>query len=607
MAKLYWYEERPGIFEKEKQQLLEAGITFNIDETVLPYGIIRLQFAIEPGNLNFNLSGQKEALKLIAVYPDSYPYFRPQVFAPDLDLARHQNPIGKNLCLLGRSTIWWNSSSSLVDLLKEQLPKLLVKGIIIDPEILKNDETEQAEPVSEYYSAAGNSVLFDKSIFSEIELKDQTPRLLGTIILGSDNKESTFLPRLAVLETSKVITGAIGVAPNIIQRTFTNLFSGQLYRISERPPENPTETLNWLKELLAENGEIFKPVKIDVHLINGHYIKSVIGLCFEEEQEKGKNGYAWLFHIELQQKGAPVKKGVRHNPAISIPYYARLVNIDMQINLRAPKLAPLAKKRIGLVGLGALGSFIAIELARSGIGVLNLMDHDTVEPANTIRWPLGMIIAGQHKTSTIEEFINDNYPGTKVKSQIWQLGTFRVNMEGLPNEDLHMTEKERLETFFEGLSMVIDATTEFGVHHLLSQEAKKRGIPYINVYATAGAYGGSIMREIPGKTGCWSCFMHMENDGSIPLLNEDKTSAGLIQPPGCGDITFTGASVDLQQISMMATKFAISTLCEGIAEGYPPVDCHIARVNLFGENGEFIVPEWNTYDLPIHPSCHYCN
>src|SRR5579864_9007258 len=46
-------------------------------------------------------------VELRAEFPDFYPYVRPEVYATTLDLERHQNPFGKNLCLLGRRSDVW--------------------------------------------------------------------------------------------------------------------------------------------------------------------------------------------------------------------------------------------------------------------------------------------------------------------------------------------------------------------------------------------------------------------------------------------------------------------------------------------------------------------
>src|SRR4051794_35692290 len=40
-------------------------------------------------------------------YPASFPYPRPEVFAPELRFGRPQTPYRRNLCLLERSTRQW--------------------------------------------------------------------------------------------------------------------------------------------------------------------------------------------------------------------------------------------------------------------------------------------------------------------------------------------------------------------------------------------------------------------------------------------------------------------------------------------------------------------
>ncbi len=596
-----WFEERLAIFDRELNSFRDIGITFEIDEPLRQKGILRIKATINTKSAEFNLEIDQDKLVFNIVYPDSYPFFRPQVFADDLDLPRHQNPLEKNLCLLGRLTIEWDSQQTAAGLLRDQLPRLLKKAFITDQDAIKNDPTEQAEPVSEFYTKAEHPVLFDPSCIPEADLESNAPRLLASLLIGK-GAENFFPTRLAVLETTVISSGEKHEAIKPIRDIFTSKFKGQLYRVPEPPPGNPSQMFPWLSKLLKANGQSLK-VSNNSFSVNGEItIKYVTGLCFEEEKQKGVTGYGWLFHIEIICKSKP-EKGMRQ-VLKTVQLYARSSDPKpLSHNIRAPKLALLADKKVSIAGLGALGGFIAIELARSGIGFLDLLDNDAVEPATTIRWPMGLMAVGINKVNILKTFVDMQYPGTKVEGHNWLLGTFQVNSSS--DRQLEYRESDILDKFFENSSLVIDATAEFGVHHLLSQEAKKRGVPYISLYATPGAYGGSIMRQIPYKTGCWSCFTHMENDGLLLKLNEDAT--GLIQPPGCGDITFTGTSVDLQQISLMATKLAISTLCEGKKEGYPPVNWDVARVNLFSEKGEFLVPEWSTYHLPVHSSCYYCN
>ena len=47
------------------------------------------------------------------VEPEAFPLFRPEVFAEELSLPRHQNPLAKNLCLLPRPSQFWDVSKTI--------------------------------------------------------------------------------------------------------------------------------------------------------------------------------------------------------------------------------------------------------------------------------------------------------------------------------------------------------------------------------------------------------------------------------------------------------------------------------------------------------------
>lgn len=72
------------------------------------------------------------------------------------------------------------------------------------------------------------------------------------------------------------------------------------------------------------------------------------------------------------------------------------------------------KGRVAIVGLGGLGSSVAISLARSGVGTLLLVDYDVVEPSNLNRQHYFIKQIGKYKTEALEEIINEINPFIKV-------------------------------------------------------------------------------------------------------------------------------------------------------------------------------------------------
>lgn len=73
--------------------------------------------------------------------------------------------------------------------------------------------------------------------------------------------------------------------------------------------------------------------------------------------------------------------------------------------------------KVGIAGLGGLGSNIAVSLARIGIGELLLVDFDIVEPSNLNRQQYFIKHIGMAKTDALEEIISAINPFVRVKSK----------------------------------------------------------------------------------------------------------------------------------------------------------------------------------------------
>lgn len=65
----------------------------------------------------------------------------------------------------------------------------------------------------------------------------------------------------------------------------------------------------------------------------------------------------------------------------------------------------LKQGKVAILGLGGLGSNIAISLARIGVGKLILVDYDVVEPSNLNRQQYYIDDIGKYKTVAIKEHI----------------------------------------------------------------------------------------------------------------------------------------------------------------------------------------------------------
>lgn len=137
-----WWEEFPERLAYEQRALEAAGIAYERDESAFARGVLRWRI---------QMPFKGEIIPLDVTFPDVYPFFRFQVEAPTLSLDHHQNPFGKNLCLIGRGTYHWNTTDTVAGLLQEQLPLVLQTGQCEDREAVRGLEQQQAEPFSDYY------------------------------------------------------------------------------------------------------------------------------------------------------------------------------------------------------------------------------------------------------------------------------------------------------------------------------------------------------------------------------------------------------------------------------------------------------------------------
>ena len=77
----------------------------------------------------------------------------------------------------------------------------------------------------------------------------------------------------------------------------------------------------------------------------------------------------------------------------------------------------LAQVRVGIAGLGGLGSHIAVFLARAGVQHLHLVDFDRVDESNLNRQHYFLHDVGRLKTEALAEQLWAINPALKIKTE----------------------------------------------------------------------------------------------------------------------------------------------------------------------------------------------
>lgn len=571
-----WWDRYGERYRGEIDAFEEAGIEYAKDEDRFAAGKLVL-------HVKYPVNGQ--LLDLTIKYPDSYPFFRPQILAPNVSLPFHHNPREKTLCLLDQPTDAWDVEETAYELLRQQLPKVLAAGKTHDRMSVSGIETHQAEPRTEYYEYKPGSVLL---IDGSWTIDDAIQR--GLFVLAGEGGKNPY-------EAMKEPMGLRGAVLEIQAEDGNPLCSAE-ESILGIYPAKPKLTGRWIR--LARAPEVVTPKELIDFLRSNYpedakYIENranggkggVVGFVFPENKTwLGDTGIGWLF---LAFYGKRRKK----NSAQITAYLTRAERAGPQdFRERIPELSLLKDKTLAVVGCGCVGAPSVLEFARAGIGEIRLWDGDSVSPGNTCRWPLGLPFSGWNKVNALLNFVRVHYPHVKLGPSFgFQLG----------NPDFE--EGESLDGFLQGVDLLFDATAERGVQLYLASLANARGIPYVMAESRHGGWGGLVARILPGaKTGCYYCLMQALSDDTIippPGKEED-----FLQPQGCISPTFTAASFDTSTVSLAAVRLAVSTLCAGHAGVYPSIEHDVGVLSVRAEDpGMAAFPVWTTYHLSKHQAC----
>jgi adenylyltransferase/sulfurtransferase len=160
----------------------------------------------------------------------------------------------------------------------------------------------------------------------------------------------------------------------------------------------------------------------------------------------------------------------------------------------------LLASRVCIIGMGALGSVVANNLCRSGVGYIRMIDRDYVETSNL-----------QRQILFTENDAAESLP--KVIAAYNHLREFNSETELEPvATDVNSS---NIEGLIENTDLVIDGTDNFETRFLINEACDKHRTKWI--YGGAVAGGGATMNILQDGGPCFRCFMpDMPEEGSYP-------------------------------------------------------------------------------------------
>jgi molybdopterin/thiamine biosynthesis adenylyltransferase len=208
----------------------------------------------------------------------------------------------------------------------------------------------------------------------------------------------------------------------------------------------------------------------------------------------------------------------------------------------------LRDREVAILGVGSGGSFIALELAKAGVGRFTLIDHDRVEVGNVSRHACGLRDVGRLKVNAIAEMIADRNPSARVNALPLRIdgGSFGDVLAACDRADL-----------------VICATDNRESRLLANRIGVLTGKVVMFGAVFRRAYGGQVLRVVPGLTPCYQCFID-----SLPTPFEDQeindaAAAAAIAYSDRPVAVEPGLSSDVLPVALMMVKLAILDLLRG--------------------------------------------
>jgi ThiF family len=566
-----WTETFPDRLEHELAEFERRGLRFELDE-----GHLRETGAIM---LTGALTHHGEEVELQVVYPDSFPFMRPEVFAPTLMLERHQNPVERNLCLLERSTLAWSVSDTGAWLVAERVPHLL-RLLAVGGEALAKEEAPQGEPASSYFKIEAGAVVFVPEAMLHLPA-EHTSGVFRLATRANEPPQQLLRACLSKVSTRDDRGGKMTLAElsGPLKDRFTGkAIEGRWVRLPAFPEGNLPRDL--MSAAVAVNPALGSP---RWQRLPGGGDMSVVGVVAQDEVAQGIWQDAWLFVV-----------GIRANAKAQMGIYTaagqRLTRPDLLTRL--PAAARLNDRSVGVVGLGSLGAPVAVELLRAQVGELRVLDFDVVEAGNVVRWTHGISAVGYRKTGVIGGWAMSEFPFTNVVGFDLRIGGVPAPSRAASNGELR--EAEGLSRFLDSLDVVVDASGELGVQHLIATVADEQDVGQVFAWGTEGGWGGAVASLSPDSGGCWMCLQLAFADGSIGLPPAAPDAP--FQPRGCTDPTFAAAGFSLTPIVAQTARCTARLLAgEGTNEVHV---CSLQR-----EEGELPAPVWVTSVIPVHPEC----
>lgn len=566
-----WWEAGEHTLEAEQAWFAESGLAFTLDQRLLDdAGVVVFR-----GELRFH----DERCAATVIYPPAYAAGeQPAVYAPGMPIVRHKRDDGL-LCL--DHTVSGDAApmtgAEAVER-AEELWRLTVE----DPDTLRAQEADAPEPRADgyYFDPDSTAFLFDVDVAGHdsgvVRLGASYGQPLRAALLGLavDEPEHTELP---IADQNMFFRGKASVCG--------------FWTSVDAPPPGPEATMvaGWARQ---HHGDLLERALRFAHAhrqITRTTVPALVGFVFSDEgPHKGEWHDAWVLLL-IEPDGTPK--------------LARVASVHEGDQwTRQPQLVPLGARRVGVVGAGALGSQIAALLARAGVGEFFFVDPDIVTPGIVVRHQLNYNDVGLSKVSAMQRAVALINPYAIARGVKCRYGDVRAGNNPAVTQVLDDTVTDELS----GCDLIVNASVHTPTEYFICAVADAHRVPVLHVAVSSGAWGGRLLLQRPGRSGCLECLARHQQEPerespTVAAWSKDPSHPEIVER-GCAQATFAGPGFELTDGAAAAARCAVQMLLDG--DGYPAADFDLATLTFRTATDARPTAEYSM--LPRHPACGSC-
>lgn len=203
----------------------------------------------------------------------------------------------------------------------------------------------------------------------------------------------------------------------------------------------------------------------------------------------------------------------------------------------------LAEKKVGVVGLGSGGGFVALSLAMSGVSQFALIDSDELERGNITRHVADLRYVGANKAAAVADLIRQRNPDAQIDVR-----------EGLIEDHWNC---------LDDVDLLVVAVDNEQVKYAINEQCLKRRLhaSYAGVYERGEGGDHVIIKPFDGP--CYACWSEATREGvKVSLDPGGDLDYGMIGEMGTLDAE-PGLWVNVTKVAGIQADMIINELLLG--------------------------------------------